>query len=214
MNAKQSIINARVVSLFFFTLAALAIGATVAIQIGGAAKPFTLLDPGDLVRWGLPLSRAFMDVTMATTIGALAIAAFVFSEGSAKLSTTMNIAAGASVLWVISGMLSINFTYLNVTGLAFNTGQSYGAGLWQFMTQVDLGIYLALSLVGALVVSILAIASQRLTAAAIATAVGFLSLVPIALTGHAAGTANHSMAVNSLGLHLLAVTLWVGGVTG
>ena len=80
------------------------------------------------------------------------------------------------------------------------------------MTQVDLGIYLALSLVGALVVSILAIASQRLTAAAIATAVGFLSLVPIALTGHAAGTANHSMAVNSLGLHLLAVTLWVGGL--
>jgi putative copper resistance protein D len=212
VNAKQPIINARVVSLFFFTLAALALGATVAIQIGGAAKPFTLLDPGDLVRWGLPLSRAFMDVAMATTIGALAIAAFVFSEGSAKLRTTMNIAAGASVLWVISGMLSINFTYLNVTGLAFNTGQSYGAGLWQFVTQVDLGIYLALSLVGALVVSILAIASQRLTAAAIATAVGFLSLVPIALTGHAAGTANHSMAVNSLGLHLLAVTLWVGGL--
>ncbi|MEY4491954.1 MAG: hypothetical protein RL085_365, partial [Actinomycetota bacterium] len=212
MNAKQPIINARVVSLFFFTLAALALGATVAIQIGGAAKPFTLLDPGDLVRWGLPLSRAFLDVTMATTIGALAIAAFVFSEGSAKLRTTMNIAAGASVLWVISGMLSINFTYLNVTGLAFNTEQSYGAGLWQFVTQVDLGIYLSLSLVGALVVSILAIASQRLTAAAIATAVGFLSLVPIALTGHASGTANHSMAVNSLGLHLLAVTLWVGGL--
>ncbi|MBP6043739.1 MAG: hypothetical protein KA500_04430, partial [Rhodoluna sp.] len=60
MNAKQPVINARVVSLFFFTIAALALGATIAIQIGGAAKPFTLLDPGDLVRWGLPLSRAFM----------------------------------------------------------------------------------------------------------------------------------------------------------
>ena len=212
MNAKQPIINARVVSLFITTLVALSIATFIALQIGGAAKPFKLLDPGTIVRWGLPFSRAIMDVAMATSLGALTIAAFVFSEGTEKLRTTMNIAAGASVLWVLSGMLSFNFTYLNITGLPFSFEQNYGAGLWQFATEIELGRYLLLNLLGGVLVSILTIASQRLTAAALTAATGFLSLVPIALTGHASGTANHAMAVNSLGLHLLAIVIWVGGL--
>ena len=42
--------------------------------------------------------------------------------------------------------------------------------------------------------------------------VALAGLVPLALTGHAAGTANHSMAVNSMGLHLVGVSVWVGGL--
>lgn len=212
MNANKPLINLRVVSLFTTSLLALFGATVIALQIGGAAKPFALLDPGAIVRWGLPLSRSLMDVAMATSIGALTIAAFVFSEGTQKLRTAMNVAAGSSVIWVISGMLSLNFTYLNVTGLAFSFGQNYGAGFWQFATEIELGRYLLLNLVGGLLISILAISSQRLTAAALTAAVGFLSLVPMALTGHASGTANHSMAVNSLGLHLLAIVIWVGGL--
>jgi putative copper resistance protein D len=36
--------------------------------------------------------------------------------------------------------------------------------------------------------------------------------VPLALIGHAAGTAGHAMAVNSIGIHLVAVVIWVGGL--
>ena len=212
MNVKQPLINSRVVLLFITTLIALSVATVIALQIGGAAKELTLLDPGAFVRFGLPLSRALMDVAMATSIGALVIAAFVFAEGDAKLRTTMNVAAGASVVWVISGMLSLNFTYLNLTGLAFSLEQNYGAGFWQFATQIELGRYLLLNLVGGLLISILALVSQRLTSAALTAVIGFLSLVPMALTGHASGTANHSMAVNSLGLHLLAIVIWVGGL--
>lgn len=195
-------------------LAALAmvIATVAALKIGGGAQPFLLLDPGDVVRWGLPISRAVMNTAMATSIGALVIAAFVFAEKSAQLKTAMNIAAGASVLWVISGFLSLNFTYLNVTGQAFTLEQTYADSFWMFATEIDLGQYMLMNLAGGLVISILAIASQRLTSAALTAVVGFLSLVPIALTGHASGTANHAMAVNSLGLHLLGVTIWVGGL--
>jgi putative copper resistance protein D len=195
-------------------LAALAmvIATVAALKIGGGAQPFLLLDPGDVVRWGLPISRAVMNTAMATSIGALVIAAFVFAEKSAQLKTAMNIAAGASVLWVFSGFLSLNFTYLNVTGQAFTLEQTYADSFWMFATEIDLGQYMLMNLAGGLVISILAIASQRLTSAALTAVVGFLSLVPIALTGHASGTANHAMAVNSLGLHLLGVTIWVGGL--
>ena len=149
---------------------------------------------------------------MATAIGALVIAAFVFAEASKQLRTTMNIAAGASVAWVISGLLSLNFTYLNVTGSAFSLDESQGSGFWLFVTQIELGQYLLMNLAGGVLVSILAISSQRLTSAALTAAVAMLTLVPLALTGHASGTANHGMAVNSLGLHLVAISIWVGGL--
>ena len=212
MNEKQAALSKQIVLLSAVFLVALVSATSISLIIGGGAKPFTLLDPGDLVRWGLPISRAVMDVAMATTIGALVIAAFVFAESSKQLRTAMNTAAAASVIWVIGGLLALNFTYLNVTGTAFSFDQTQGSGFWLFVTQIELGQYQLLNLAGGVVVSILAISSQRLTSAALTAAVAFLALVPMALTGHASGTANHGMAVNSLGLHLLAISIWVGGL--
>jgi putative copper resistance protein D len=212
VNEKQATLSKQIVLLSAVFLVALVSATSISLIIGGGAKPFTLLDPGDLVRWGLPISRAVMDVAMATTIGALVIAAFVFAESSKQLRTAMNTAAAASVIWVISGLLALNFTYLNVTGTAFSFDQTQGSGFWLFVTQIELGQYQLLNLAGGVVVSILAISSQRLTSAALTAAVAFVALVPMALTGHASGTANHGMAVNSLGLHLLAISIWVGGL--
>ena len=212
MNEKPAPISKQIVLLASAFLTALVAATTLALLIGGGAKPFILLDPGELVRWGLPISKAIMNVAMATSIGALVIAAFVFAESSKQLRTAMNIAAASSVVWVVSGLLSLNFTYLNVTGSAFSVEETQGSGFWLFVTQIELGQYLLLNLAGGVVVSILAISSQRLTAAALTAAVAFLALVPLALTGHASGTANHGMAVNSLGLHLLAISIWVGGL--
>ncbi|MGI8532613.1 MAG: cytochrome c oxidase assembly protein, partial [Geodermatophilaceae bacterium] len=38
--------------------------------------------------------------------------------------------------------------------------------------------------------------------------------LPLALAGHAEGARNHGIAVDSLGVHLVAVTVWVGGLGG
>lgn len=197
----------------WFLVIALLVAATIGgLLFTGAAQPFKLVDPGDLVRWGLPISRSITDIAMATSTGALVICAFVFSSESQQLRTAMNLASIAAVVWTIAGMLQFNFVYLNVTGNSFSLQQSYGDGIWLFATQVQLGSYLALNVAAAAVVAVLALAFQKITAAGLIAALGILSLVPIALTGHAAGTANHGMAVNALGLHLLAVVLWVGGL--
>lgn len=199
-------------ALFFLLIAALIAATIIGLLISGAANPFKLVDPGAVVRWGLPIARSLTDIAMATSIGSLVIAAFVFAEGSAQLKTAMNVASIAAVIWTISGMLQFNFVYLNVTGSSFTFAQSHGSGLWLFATSVELGRYLALNILGGAIIAVLALAFQRLTAAALIAALGLLTLVPIALTGHAAGTENHGMAVNALGLHLLAIVLWVGGL--
>ena len=199
-------------ALFFFLIAALIAATIIGLLISGAANPFKLVDPGAVVRWGLPIARSLTDIAMATSIGSLVISAFVFAEGSAQLTTAMNVASIAAVIWTIAGMLQFNFVYLNVTGSSFTFAQSHGSGLWLFATSVELGRYLALNILGGAIIAVLALAFQRLTAAALIAALGLLTLVPIALTGHAAGTENHGMAVNALGLHLLAIVLWVGGL--
>ncbi len=199
-------------ALIYFLIPALLLATVVGLLITGAANPMLLVDPGAVVRWGLPIARSITDIAMATSIGALVIAAFVFSEGSKELKTAMNVASISAVAWTIAGMLQFNFVYLNVTGNSFSFEQNHGSGLWLFATSVELGQYLALNIGAGALIAVLALAFQKLTAAALIAALGFLSLVPIALTGHASGTANHGMAVNALGLHLLAIVLWVGGL--
>ena len=45
-------------------------------------------------------------------------------------------------------------------------------------------------------------------------ALSVLAVLPLALAGHAAGSASHDTAVNSLAVHLVAAVLWVGGLLG
>ena len=153
MNEKQATLSSKLVLLSILFVASLLSSTTLALIVVGGAKPFVLLDPGELVRWGLPMARAIMNVAMATAIGALVVAAFVFAEASKQLRTVMNIAAVASIVWVLAGLLSLNFTYLNITGTAFTLEQNQGAGFWQFVTQIGLGQYLALNLAGGVLVS-------------------------------------------------------------
>ena len=71
---------------------------------------------------------------------------------------------------------------------------------------------LALNTAAAFVLSIATLLVTRIFSVAVCAAIGLLSLVPVALSGHAAGTASHSMAVNSLGIHLVGISIWVGGL--
>jgi putative copper resistance protein D len=81
-----------------------------------------------------------------------------------------------------------------------------------YATEIELGTSLALNLAAAFTISVLALSISGLTATAFTAALGLLSLVSLALIGHAAGTANHSLAVNSLGMHLVGIVTWVGGL--
>ena len=44
------------------------------------------------------------------------------------------------------------------------------------------------------------------------TFLAFLALFPVALSGHASGSDDHQNAVDSLAVHLVGVTVWVGAL--
>ncbi len=197
---------------FALVAAALGVAVIVGMTIGGGAAATSLADAGVVVRWGLPLVKGVTNIGTAVAIGSLAFAAYAMPAKSELLSKTLNLAAFAAGIWTIFGAVTLLFTYLSITGSAFSTDNTFGSSLWLFVTNIQLGQYLALNLLAGALLTIGALMFQSLTATLIMTAFGLIGEIPIALTGHASGAANHAMAVNSIGIHLVAVIIWVGGL--
>ncbi len=199
------------VTLLVATLAGIAAVVTGLI-FGGGNVESEFIDPGALVRWGLPLSKFVAHLSMAVAIGALAFAAFALANKSPEHHKLLNLASLAAGFWSLFGLAIFVFTYANASGTAVSGDESFGAGLWLFATQIEMGQWLALNVVGAAILTILTLVFRGLTSTILLAGLGFASLVPLALIGHAAGSAGHAMAVNSMGMHLVAIVIWVGGL--
>ena len=192
--------------------ASLAVVAAAALDFSGAAAPLALADPGPIVRWGLPILRGTTDLATAVAIGALTMAVFATANGSWQLRRMLDLAGTAATLWALSGVGTGLLTYLSVTGENISGSKSFGDGLWLFVTQIQLGQNLALNVLAGAVVAALSFAVTKLRGALLVTVIAFAGLIPLAVSGHASGTQGHSMAVNALGMHLVAVSVWVGGL--
>jgi cytochrome c oxidase assembly factor CtaG/putative copper export protein len=184
----------------------------VGLAIGGGAAALEFSDPGPIIRFGVPLAKGLMNIAMAISIGSLVFAAFAAGDKSAVLRKLLNLTSAGAAVWAIAASVHFVLSFVSVSGAAFSLEQSFSQGLWAYATQIELGISLALNLLAAFAISILALSISSLTATALTAALGLGSLIPLALIGHAAGTANHSLAVNSLGLHLVGIVTWVGGL--
>jgi putative copper resistance protein D len=153
-----------------------------------------------------------MNIAMAISIGSLVFAAFAANDKSAVLRKLLNLTSAGAAVWAIAASVHFVLSFVSVSGAELSIEQTFSQGLWVYATEIELGISLALNLLAAFAISILALSISSLTATALTAALGLGSLIPLALIGHAAGTANHSLAVNSLGMHLVGIVTWVGGL--
>ncbi|HEY7797015.1 MAG TPA: cytochrome c oxidase assembly protein [Microbacteriaceae bacterium] len=195
-----------------YLLGGFALAAVIAgLVIGGGAAPAQFGDPGAVVRWGTPIAKMVMNLSIAVTVGSLILGAFAVSRGEEQRKM-LNIAAVGSALWLISGILYFLMTYLSASGLGIAFTSEFSEGLWLFATQIELGSALAVNLVFAAVLSLLTLLFIGTRSLGIMAAIGALSLFPLAETGHASSDANHALAVNSMLLHLVGISIWVGGL--
>ena len=211
-------------------LAALFLGLVGALLFSGAAAARYVADPGALVRWGLPVSEAIHNVSLATVIGGLIFAIGILprtvggsrSKGSdAKdgalpehpaFTRALSVAAVAGVVWTISAIAVLVLSYSDVAGQALAGDQEFTQALVYFMTDIDTGrAWLAVVIIAAVVTTAL-FGVRSLTGLALILVLALTGLLPIALIGHSASSSDHEGAVNSLGLHLVGVCVWVGGI--
>ncbi|QIM15653.1 bifunctional copper resistance protein CopD/cytochrome c oxidase assembly protein [Leucobacter insecticola] len=190
------------------TLAALIVG----LGIGGAAAERTLLDPGTVVRFGIPISRTLVNVAMAGLIGSLVMAVWVFASDKPESRIALDIAAGSAAVLAVASAATLLFTYVDISGQPFSGDARFGAGLAQFVTEIELGRLWLIELLLAAVTTVLAFAvrDRRLTLLVLFAAMA--TTIPLAQQGHAAGASGHAQAVNSLLVHLIGASVWLGGL--
>jgi putative copper resistance protein D len=108
----------------------------------------------------------------------------------------------------------VNFvmTYLSVSGSAISYGSTFSDGLWLFATQIELGTLLVWNLGFAFLLSLSTLAFNGRRMNAVNAAIAIAGLYPLAASGHASSDAGHALAVNSLLMHLVGISIWVGGL--
>ncbi|MBA8989654.1 putative copper resistance protein D [Curtobacterium pusillum] len=184
----------------------------VALVIGGGANAALIADPGAVVRFGLPIARLVVDLSVATTIGGLALATVGLSRTAPEWNRAIDIAAGAAGVWTVASAVTTFFSFLSVAGSKVSVDEQFGQSMGVFLTGTDLGLAWLVTVLVAAAVTVLCFAVRSRGMVALTTGVAMIGLIPLAQQGHAAGTASHDAAVTALGLHLVGAALWVGGL--
>jgi putative copper resistance protein D len=183
---------------------------------GGAAPPAVpgLPDPGVLTGWGLPVATLVEQAAAVVCVGFLLLAAVlppVRGDLGRDGLVAMRLASTCGLVWCLATVAVHLLTLSDLVGLPLAQALS-GSALASFTLSVEPGQATALVI---LLTATLAVAA-RLTVghggavALLALAIG--ALVPPALTGHAATGDYHHSASVSLAVHVVAVSLWVGGL--
>jgi cytochrome c oxidase assembly factor CtaG/putative copper export protein len=191
----------------------------VLVAGGGAPQPSPagLPDAGPLTGWALPASRLVADLAGITTLGLLLAAAVLLPSPVEQLRWVpyrgVQLAVRAAGVWFLAVAVEILFTISDILGTPVQQALD-PVVIRSFVLDIPQGRALAIQ---ALMVVLLAgVARSVLTTrgASVASVLALLTLTPPLLTGHSAAAGSHELAVASLLVHVLAASLWVGGLAG
>ena len=201
-------------------LAALAGAALIAaLVLGGGGyqpSPEGLPDPGPLVGWGLPIVKLVVDAAGILTVGFAVAATFLDPQGRKGSLSKVGRAdvvrtAVAAAVWCVSSLLLLVLTLADILGITLSEAMNPSI----VMTYApELPQTQAYALV-ALLAGVIAVGGWLTTTVDVAAAWVLLALVGMAapvLSGHAAGLGDHALATSAGVAHVVAVSVWVGGL--
>ncbi|WP_460795961.1 cytochrome c oxidase assembly protein [Microbacterium sp. GXF0217] len=188
------------------------VATVLALIYGGGAEAPRLLDPGPVVRWGLPVVKMLSNVTGAVMLGSLVLALFALRTGTKPFERAMDAAsAGAAAFTVASGTTAF-LTFMSVFNPALSADRLFGEQLGSFLLNTALGqAWLITTLMGA-TVTVVAFAWRTWTPVLLTAILAAASFLPLATQGHSGDVAGHNIAVNSILLHTIGAAVWLGGL--
>ena len=164
----------------------------------------------------LTLSFKFLQLAGSfSAVGSLLAMAFLlldvggrFSTSSEKLRSLLKISA---LVWFIGSIGTIVLTLATILTSSIQDALDQTV-LRSFITQITLGRYLAIQ---ALVALIVFTAAFKIRSVVTTTVFMFIALVGITapvFQSHAASSGSHMLVIGSLVIHVIALSLWVGGI--
>ena len=201
----------RIVGPALLLLVALA-SAVAALQFGGAATPEPIADPGPVVRYGLPLAKLIVNIGASGTIGALVLASFAMSRDKPEFGLALDIAAASAGVWAVASAAAGFFSFMTLYLQPISIDDRFGDLLAQFLTEQELGQSWLYTTLIAAALTVLCFAVRNQTLVAFMAAGSIAGLIPMALQGHAGGTASHDAATSAIWLHIVFAAIWLGGL--
>lgn len=172
--------------------------------------------PGALTEWALPALTLLATVLGVLTVGLTVTAAFLLPGDGTSVAAhgwlLMRRSTWPALLWAGTCLLLIVVTVSDVLGVPVPRLSRPSVSSFAFSIAQGQALLLQAGL--ALVVALLSRSGVSRGLAAVTAGLALVALLPPAFTGHSAGAGDHQLAVTSLALHLLAASLWVGGLAG
>jgi cytochrome c oxidase assembly factor CtaG/putative copper export protein len=201
------------------------VGTAIAVLVAAGltavsgARPLTSLglpDPGVLTSIGLPVARVVAEIAMVLTIGGLLLTAFLVSpQRSGYLDVAgyraLRSASWAAAGWTAAAILLVPLTVADALGRPVSDVLDVGL-LVDVVPRLDASTAWSWTAVIALLVVIGCRTVLTWGWAAVLFGIALLGPLPVTLTGHSAAGGSHDVATDSLVLHVLAASLWVGGL--
>ncbi|GAA2068500.1 cytochrome c oxidase assembly protein [Williamsia deligens] len=187
-----------------------AVSASTAVELLG------IPDPGWVTTYGIAAVQGIGEVAAALAVGSVLFAAFfvppqrdgVLDVGGYR---AMRWAAVSALVWAVASVLMIPLSLSNVSGLPLS--ETLSPGRWaDALDQVADARSWLWTAVFAVLAAIVARVGLRWWTTLVALAIAVLSLMPLALGGHSSAGGDHDLATNSLILHIVGASVWMGGL--
>jgi cytochrome c oxidase assembly factor CtaG/putative copper export protein len=160
-------------------------------------------------------NKSILIFSSFAVIGVLLAFAFLLVDKDGKLEKSSDQLRSTGiicgVIWVLASFMEIIITLANILGTGI--GSAFDATtIRSFITQVDLGKFLFIQLLAALAVAVAIKFIQSTLQSVLFLGIALLGLVAPVFQSHSASSGSHALAIGSLVVHVVALSLWVGGV--
>ena len=161
------------------------------------------------------LNKSISFFAAISLVGVLLSLSFFLLEREGELQESAlrlrNIGRVLAGVWFLTSAFHIILTLANILGTSLGSALE-PTTLSSFVRQIDLGRFLAFQTLLAGVVFICLGFIRRVLPATILLGISLLALVAPVFQSHSAASGSHSLAIGSLVVHVVALSLWVGGV--
>jgi cytochrome c oxidase assembly factor CtaG/putative copper export protein len=149
------------------------------------------------------------------SVGALLAMAFLLLDVEGKVSTSgeklRNFLKASAATWFVGAVGSIIFTLAQILNSSLSDAID-GTVIRSFITQITLGKYLAFQALIAFTVLICAFSARKILSLIFLMIISIVGLVAPVFQSHAASGGSHSLVIGSLVIHVVGLSMWVGGI--
>ena len=186
-----------------------------ALSLAAALTATGLPDPGPATTLGLPFVRAVGEIAAVLAVGSFLFAAFLVPpQDSGVLDAggyrALRLGTVASGVWAVCAALLVPLTISDVSGhrvVDLDPGM-----IWSLAGMINTASAWRWTAILAAVVALASLSVLRWSWTPLLLAGSLVTLIPLGLTGHSSAGGSHDLATNSLLVHLVAASLWAGGL--